>query len=568
MSESKNDYYDLGTYRRSITTDNDEAREWFNRGLIWSYAFNHEEAAKCFERAIQHDEHCCMAYWGLAYSLGPNYNRPWHSLDDSELEATVQQTHQAVEQAQSLAAARNVSHVEKALVSALRARYPLQHIVGKESTYNKWNDGYAEAMRDVYKQFHDDPDVAALFADALMNLTPWDLWDLKTGEPASHAHTIEVKSILEQAMAQDSGSHHPGLLHLYIHLMEMSPTPESALEAANKLRDLVPDAGHLRHMPTHIDIILGDYQAAMDSNQKAIEADDVFFTREKNPSLFYTLYRVHDYHFRIYAAMFAANSTVALDTVAQLEAALPDELLRIPSPPMADWLEGFVAMRVHVLIRFGRWTDIIKLALPADPKLYCVTTAMTHYAKGVAFAAMGKVKEAEEALKDFAHAFKAVGSSRMLFNNKCSDILQVAEAMLHGELEYRRGNHESAFNHLRQATKLSNALPYDEPWGWMQPPSHALGALLTEQGRYPEALEIYADDLGYNDAIPRALRHPKNVWALHGYHECLTKLGKLEAAAGVKKELDIALKNADIPIKSSCFCRSMQYEEKHRQSIL
>ncbi|KAI0400750.1 TPR domain protein [Xylaria palmicola] len=547
----KDAYYDLGSYRRTVSTSSAEALEWFNRGLIWSYAFNHEEAAKCFERAIEKDSTCCMAYWGLAYSLGPNYNKPWEFFDAAELEATAARTHHAVEQARSLAATHNTPPVEKAVIAALGTRYPREHADEDAST---WNRGYADAMGEVYRRFGDDLDIAALYADALMNLTPWQLWDLDTGEPASGAPTLEVREILERAMAQDGGSHHPGLLHLYIHLMEMSPTPESALDAANTLRDLVPHAGHLAHMPTHIDVLVGDYQAAMDSNQKAILADEIFFAREA-PLQFYSLYRAHNYHFRIYAAMFAAQSAVALDTVAQLEAALPEALLRVESPPMADWLEGFLAMRVHALIRFGRWQEVIDLALPADPTLYCVTTAMTHYAKGVAFAATGRVQEAERQRALFADAYKAVPASRTVFNNTCVDILRVAEAMLDGELEYRRGRHEAAFAHLRRASERSAALPYDEPWGWMQPPSHALGALLAEQGRYSEALEIYAEDLGYGGSLPRALQHRKNVWALHGYHECLVRLGESEKAAAVKGELDEAVKIADIPIRASCFCR-------------
>ncbi|KAI1196116.1 TPR domain protein [Nemania serpens] len=551
MERKDDDYYDLGSYRRSIGTKNPEAAEWVNRGLIWSYAFNHEESAKCFERAIEKDNNCCMAYWGLAYALGPNYNKPWDFFDAAELEATVNRTHQAAEQARSLAEAHDASPVERALIEALQSRYPSMH-AGEDCSI--WNQGYADAMGEVYKRFADDLDVAALYADALMNLTPWQLWDLKTGEPALGAHTLQVMIVLERAMSLDGGSRHPGLLHLYIHLMEMSSTPEAALDAANTLRDLVPHAGHLNHMPTHIDVLVGDYQAAIDSNQKAILADEVYFARE-DPLKFYTLYRAHDYHFRIYAAMFAAQSAVALDTVAQLEAALPEELLGVESPPMADWLEGFLAMRVHALIRFGRWQNVIDLALPEDRVLYSVTTAMTHYAKGVALAATGKLEEAEQQRELFIEAFKAVPTSRMLFNNKCVDILEVAQAMLDGELEYRRGNYEDAFAHLRESGLLSYKLPYDEPWGWMQPPSHALGALLTEQGRYTEAIEVYEEDLGYGGSLPRALQHPKNVWALHGYHECLTQLGHLEKAAVVKDELDAAAKNADIPIKSSCFCR-------------
>ncbi|KAI0598441.1 TPR domain protein [Biscogniauxia sp. FL1348] len=549
MSSGNTNYYNLGSYRRSISAANDEAREWFNRGLIWSYGFNHEESAKCFERAIEADGKCGMAYWGLAYALGPNYNKPWEFFDASELEATVQRTHRAVEQAKLCVV--DALPVEKALVEALEYRYPHEHA---SKDLSIWNRDYAEAMGRAYKAFPDDLDVAALYVDALMNLTPWKLWDLDTGEPAAGAHTLEAKAILDLSMAQKGGFQHAGLLHLYIHLMEMSPAPEAAIWAADALRDLVPDAGHLNHMPSHIDVLVGDYQKAVEANQKAILADEVFFGRE-DPLMFYTLYRAHDFHFRIYAAMFAAQSQATLDTVTRLEKALPEQLLRVQSPPMADWLEGFLAMRVHALVRFGRWQDIVDLPLPDDRQLYCVTTAMTYYAKGVAFAATGKVDEAAEQRERFTEAVKAVAPSRMLFNNKCLDILQVAEAMLDGELEYRRGNHESAFSHLKTAIERSAALPYDEPWGWMQPPSHAYGALLVEQGHYEQAAEVYAEDLGISGKLARALQHRNNVWALHGYHECLVKLGHLDAAQAIKPQLDKAIAAADIPIKSSCFCR-------------
>ncbi|KAI0007182.1 TPR domain protein [Xylariaceae sp. FL0662B] len=543
------DYYDLGSYRRAVSSKGHDASEWTNRGLIWSYGFNHDESAKCFERAIACDSDCALAYWGLAYAIGPNYNKPWGFFDSAELESILQRTHRTVEQAR--AKAENALPVEKALIEALESRYPHEHA---DRGLSGRDEGYANAMGKVYKEFLDDLDVAALYVDALMNLTPWQLWDITTGEPAAKARTLEAKRILERSMAQEGGFRHPGLLHLYIHLMEMSATPEAALDAANTLRDLVPDAGHLNHMPTHIDVLVGDYRSAMESNQKAILADEKFFARE-DPLQFYTLYRVHDHHFRIYAAMFAGQSQVALDTVSRLETALPAQLLRVESPPMADWLEGFLAMRVHVAIRFGRWQELIDLALPDDRALYCTTTALIHYAKGVALAATRRVEEASRQRERFAEAARAVPDSRMMFNNKCVDILRVAEAMLDGELEYRRGDHEVAFSHLRRAMGRSAALPYDEPWGWMQPPGHAYGALLMEQGRFEEAVEVYADDLGISGRLPRALQHRKNVWALHGYHECLVKLGRGEEAGAIRPQLDAAIAGADIPIKASCFCR-------------
>lgn len=420
-------------------------------------------------------------------------------------------------------------------------------------------------MELVYEKFQDDLDVAALYADALMNLTPWQLWDIRSGQPAPGARTMDAKNVLDRALAKDGGLAHPGLLHLYTHLMEMSAHPEAALPVADHLRGLVPDAGHLQHMPTHLDILCGNYQRAISSNLDAIRADEKFLARS-GPLNFYTLYRCHDYHFCIYAAMFAGQSRVALDIVSQLEASIPEELLRVKSPPMADWLEGFLGVHLHVLIRFGLWNDIIGLELPQDQELYCVTTTMMHYAKGVALAATGKVDEAEKERGLFHEALKRVPPSRTLFNNKCVDILVVASAMLDGELEYRRGDFSVAFEHLLRSIALDDSLPYDEPWGWMQPTRHAYGALLLEQGNVEKAAAVYKADLGMDNTLPRALQHPNNVWALHGYHECLKKLGCISEASGIETKLAEALETVDVPIRSSCFCRLSTDDEVTRST--
>jgi tetratricopeptide (TPR) repeat protein len=544
-------YYDLGTYGRPVTASNPEAQAWFNRGLIWSYAFNFEEASRCFERAITHGPDTAMAYWGLAYSLGPNYNKPWDLFGKTERASVIEKTHRAVEQAR--AKAHTASPVERALIDALHHRYPKIKAPTKTDC-SVWNREYADAMSSVFAAFPDDLDVATLYADAMMNLTPWQLWDLKTGDPASGARTLEVQRVLHHALSLKGGMDHPGLLHLQIHFFEMSRTPELAMPAANKLRGLVPDAGHLNHMPSHLDILLGDYSSAIEANTNAIRADEKFLARE-GPMNFYTLYRSHNYHFRLYAAMFSGQSRIALDTVAMLESTISDDLLRIESPPMADWLESFLAMRVHALIRFGKWKDILALRLPADQELYCVTTTFTHYAKGMAFAAMGKVTEADQQRTLYRKAVPRVKPTRTLFNNKCVDILGVATALLDGEIEYRSANYEIAFAHLREAIDKYDNLPFDEPWGWMQPTRHAYGALLLEQGHVEEALAVYQADLGLNTALPRTHRHPNNVWGLHGLHECLQRLGRMGEARAIEPQLKAALALADVPITSSCFCR-------------
>ncbi|MFC9896471.1 hypothetical protein ACFVMC_22515 [Nocardia sp. NPDC127579] len=534
-----------------MSTPSEDAQIWFDRGLVWSYAFNHEASAACFERAVAVDSNCAIAYWGIAYALGPNYNKPWEFFDEEDLTTTVEKTHRAMGNARKHIG--SASPVEQALIEALEARFPVAR-VASAADCSVWNVDYADRMRDVYARFPDDLDVATLFADALMNLTPWQLWDLRTGEPAPGAATVEAKAVLDHALTLPGALEHPGMLHMYIHLMEMSGTPEQALTIADHLRGLVPDAGHLHHMPSHLDVLCGDYRRVVAANADAVAADEKYLDRE-GPMNFYTLYRSHDYHFKIYGAMFLGRSAVAIETAERLSASIPEDLLRVAVPPMADWLEGFLSAKAHALIRFGRWQDIIDEPLPADPELYCVTTAMLHYAKGVAYSATNQVLEAEREQAEFAAAYARVLPSRTLFNNTCRDILAVAEAMLEGELEYRKGNYDIAFAALERAIALDDNLPYDEPWGWMQPTRHAYAALLMEQGRIEEAAEVYRADLGLDDSLPRSQQHPGNVWSLHGFHECLLELGRTAEAAIIGQQLDMAVAYADIPIEASCFCR-------------
>ena len=543
-------YYNLGSYHRPITTKSANAQKWFDRGLIWAYAFNHEEASRCFKCAIESDPKCSIAYWGLAFVIGPNYNKPWESFDNQDRNDCLEEAHYILSKARSTM--NRASPQEKALIDSVQARYPPERSKGD---FSHWNREYAKAMKSAYQRYPNDLDISTLYADALMNQTPWNLWDLRTGQPTEGASTLETKEVLEKSLEQKGGREHPGILHMYIHLMEMSGQPERAIAVADNLRGLVPDAGHLNHMPTHLDVLCGEYRQAVIWNTQAIRADEKYLAK-MGPLNFYTLYRAHNYHFRLYAAMFCGQSRVALDTVAGLEVSIPEEALYVESPPMADYLEGFLGMRVHALIRFGRWKDVLALQLPENKDLYCVTTAMLHYGKGVASAALGDVENAERERKSFREAVDHVKPTRTIFNNTCIDILKVARKMLDGEVEYRKGKIDEAFGHLREAIELDEALPYDEPWGWMQPPRHALGALLLEKGRVEEACEVYATDLGVNGQLPRAIQHPNNVWSLHGFYECLMKLGRRDKAQILKSNYDLALAVADVPIRASCFCRT------------
>jgi tetratricopeptide (TPR) repeat protein len=440
---------------------------------------------------------------------------------------------------------------EAALIEALEFRYPQREPIEDQMP---WNNAFTNAMREAYQRFPDDLDITACFVDAILNETPWRMWDLKTGAIADGAGTVEAQDVLERAFSTIPASwDHPGLLHLYVHLMEMSPTPEVALRAGDRLRDLVPDAGHLIHMPTHIDVLCGNYHDVVVYNQRAVEADRRWVEREGVFNV-YTLYRNHNHHFVIYGALFMGNYSAAMAAADELIETIPEEFLRIPSPPMADSAEAFIAMKQHVLVRFGKWQELIDAELPSDAELYSATTAIMRYAKAVAHSALGNVADAERERAAFLDAAALVPTTRRVHNNTVVDLLEVAKAMLDGELEYRRGNHDLAFGHLRRAVEIEDDLLYDEPWGWMQPTRHALGALLLEQDRLAEAEAVYRADLGLDDTLSRASQHPGNLWSLHGLHECLTRRGEKTESILIRQQLDLALARSEVEVKASCYC--------------
>jgi len=543
-------YYDLGSYSRPVTTKSAEAQIWFDRGLNWVFGFNHAEAIKCFGKALEHDPTCAMAHWGISYAAGPNYNLPWHLYDPAGKAAALGAAYDAMKKAQALV--EGTTPVEQSLIEALSVRYPQRDPIEDQTA---WDKAFTREMRKLYKTFAGDLDVACVFAEAIMNETPWKMWNLTTGGVAENAGTQEAMEVLEGLFNNTPASwDHPGLLHLYVHLMEMSPFPQRALRAGDRLRELMPDSGHLIHMPTHIDVLCGNYRDVVVYNQKAVTVDRKFLAREGAANV-YALYRSHDHHFVVYGAMFLGQYTPAIQAAQELIDTTPEEVLRIPSPPMADFLEGYLSMKQHVLVRFGKWREIIAQELPKDAALYCATTAMMLYAKGVAHSVLGEIAEAEKMRAAFRAARARVPDTRRVHNNTIVDLLAIAEEMLTGELEYRRGNVDLGFSHLRRAIELDDNLPYDEPWGWMQPPRHALGALLLEQGQLAEAEAIYRSDLGYDGKLSRACQHPENVWSLHGLHECLSRRGEKVEAPLVKARLDLALARCEVPIRASCLCR-------------
>ncbi|MGC1409273.1 MAG: hypothetical protein WA864_10065 [Acetobacteraceae bacterium] len=541
--------YELGPYSRKVTTASADAQRWFDRGLNWCFGYHHEEAVACFEKALEIDPNCAMAHWGVAYAAGPNYNFPWELMDPTGKAAALARAYDATHAA--LALTGGITASERALIEALPSRYPQRDPIDDQTP---WNDAFADAMRPANQAHPGDLEIRHIFAEAILNRTPWQMWDPHSGEPASGAGTLEAREVLESAFRDLPGAmNHPGLLHLHVHLMEMSPHPEAALVTGDRLREVSPDMGHLVHMPTHIDIQCGHYRDAMHWNQKAIIADRKFYDRA-GPMNFYSGYRIHNYHFAAYGAMFLGQYSPAIAAADELIETMPEAMLRIPSPPMADFFESYVSIRQHVLIRFGKWREIIAQDLPADRDLYCNTVAMLHYAKGVAYAALGDVPAAEAEQALFREAAKRVPKSRQIHNVLCVQLLAIAEEMLAGEIAYRRSEHDVAFSHLRAAIALEDTLPYDEPWGWMQPVRHALGALLLEQGRAAEAELVYREDLGLGGTLPRAQIHPDNLWALRGLLDCLERRGETAEAALIRQRVDFAGARADLPVSVSCFC--------------
>ena len=545
--------FDLGSWTRPVTTASPEAQIWFDRGLNWTFGYNHEEAIACFRRALEHDPDCAMAWWGIAYAGGPFYNRAWIRFSDAELATVLPACHDAAQAA--LARVATATSAERALISAIPLRYQNPAERNRE-TLNRWHRAFTDAMREAHKAHPDDLDITALFAEAAVTCTPRQLFDLRTGRPNPESLTEELVPILDRAIAgcRRDGILHPGVLHMHIHALEMSPTPEHALHSADDLRGWAPDAGHLEHMPAHIYVLCGAYAEAVEQSRRAVAADDRYLAVGGDDN-FYTTARCHDLHLYVYSAMLLGQYRTALHAADRIRVIATPTLLATSAPFMASILDGYSGMRSHVQVRFGKWRELTREAPPVDPALAPISTAMFHYAKGVAHAALGEIAEAETAERAFHAAMDAFPVDAIFLSNPVRDTLNVGSAMLTGEIAYRRGAYDHAFEALRVAVERNDNLNYTEPWAWMHPPRHALGALLAEQGRYDEAEAVYRADLGYDPAVPRPCRHPDNVWALHGLLECVTRRGGASEADVLGQRLALAQARTDIPIMSACCCR-------------
>lgn len=553
------DHFDLGAHTRMVSTTSPDAQRWFDLGLNWCFGFNQEEGAKCFRKALEADPDCVMAHWGVVYASGPFYNLAWRDFGEEEAKASLDIA------AMHIALARSsfgrATAVERHLIEALARRFQKPHPVPKED-YDRWDDEYAAEMRRVHYAHPDDHDVMALFAEALLTRTPRRLWNVRTGLPAANSDVVEAVRVIERSIALSDQTHarqHLAIVHLHIHALEMSNHPEDAMRSADILATLCPDAGHLNHMPGHIYVLCGEYERAKLASEKAIRADDMYADYAGSMN-FYVTARCHDLHLMMFTCMFLGQYRPALEAANTIQRILTKDVLSIKGrPKLAMTTEGYYSMKMHVLVRFGRWREIIDEPLPDDAELYPVSTAMHHYARGIAYATLKDIQCAETERTRFQDSLQRMPPGRRFLSNPALDTLGVGEKMLEGELEYHKGNYEAAFAALRTAVERDDNLGYTEPWAWMHPPRHALAALLLEQGRHPEAEAVYRDDLGLSGRVQRCTQHPDNVWALHGLAECLERRGEVADLANLRTKVLAAMGKADVPVTSSCMCRTAVY---------
>ena len=514
----------MGNHQRGVRTSSPDAQRYFNQGLTLAFAFNHDEAIRSFEQAAQLDPECAMAWWGIALCNGPHINNPIVP------EARSHTAMLALERAR--ATEGKAAPADRALIEALTQRYADPPSAERAPL----DAAYANAMREVWRQFPDDPDVGVLFAEALMDLRPWDLWNTD-GQP--QPGTEEIIATLDDVIALDP--RHPGALHLYIHALEASPHPERANAAADGLRNLVPGAGHLVHMPSHIDVLTGRWALASDQNERAIAADAAYRARAPRQG-FYHIYMAHNHHMLAFAAMMEGRGEVALRAARALVAGVPEDYAR----QNAALVDPYLAIVPEVLMRFGRWDDILLEPQPAD--YLPITTALWHFTRGVAYANIDRFEQAESERAEFEQAVQRIPPDARMAINPAHDVLNIAAHLLNGEIAYRRGNIDTAVAELRDAANREAQLRYMEPPEWIQPVRHTLAGVLLGAGRLEEAEAAYRADL---------TKWPENGWSLYGLAQCLEQRGAVADARTVNERFQKAWARADRPIHASCLCIRM-----------
>src|SRR5438034_9814803 len=525
MSAKEPFFEGLGSYSRRVTTDSPEAQRYFNQGLAFLHGFNHGAAIRSFQEAARLDPNCAMAHWGIALACGPHINLtvmppPAMEMAWNELKRAQQNAEQG-------------SPVERDLIEALSHRYANSQPPDRAPL----DQAYADAMRTVWQTYPNDPDVGVFFAEAMMDLRPWNQWTPQ-GQPTPG--TDEILATLDAVLKLNA--RHPFANHLYIHANEASLHPERATAAANRLRTLQPGVAHNVHMPSHIDIRCGRWHQAVDTNLRAIAADRRYRQIVGPPVGFINVYIAHNRHMLAYAAMMTGQRALAMKHIRAMIAEMPSDFLK----ENATQAEGFVAMPLEVMVRCGMWDEI--LAEPDNyPEYMTGTRAFHHRARAIAYAATGNAENARKEQIVFLEKSKLVPKDELFGNNTEEALLALTARMVEAEILIREDKLDAGVAELGEAIKLEDALNYDEPPGWLIPVRHSLGATLMQNGRYAEAEQIYREDLA---------RLPENGWSLYGLASSLRAQKKnLSEAAATDAKFKRLWASGDTKITSSCLCQ-------------
>ena len=507
----------IGDAHHPVSTHNPQAQEFFDQGLRFIYDFNHDEAARSFQHAAELDPKLAMAYWGIAEAVGPNYNDP---ADPDRYK----RAHEAAQNALDLSA--GASESDQAYIQAMAKRFPAD----SKSDRRKAAEDYRDAMRQVVGEFPDDLDAATLFAEAGMNLHPWGLWHTD-GTP--EAGTDEIVATLESVMKRDPN--HLGAIHYYIHAVEASPTPERALAGANRLAALAPAAGHIVHMPAHVYIRTGDYDAAVKTNEQAASVDRAYIKATGAQGIYPMMYYSHNLHFIAMCAAMNGNYAESRKNA--------DLLVGNVGPHVKDMppLEGFMTIPTAVEIRFHHWNEILKM--PQPDAAMKTATVFWHFGRGLALAGTGKIPEAEAEYKIVSDAETATPPDvifQMPINNKAKDIMKIAKDVLGAKIAVAKKENGSAIATLREAVAIQDTLKYGEPPDWFFPVRESLGGVLLMNGDAAGAEKVFRDDLDRNQ------RNPRSLW---GLHQALMQQKRGYDAGFIQKEFEASWKGGSGELK-------------------
>jgi tetratricopeptide (TPR) repeat protein len=508
----------LGKYGMKVSTANERAQLFFNQGLNLYYGFNHLEAYRSFKEVARLDPNCAMAYWGQALSLGPNINLPMDPADTETVYKALQK---------AIALKDKASSMEQMMIDALSKRYTAEALKDRKSL----DEAYANAMQEVAKQFPDHADVNTLYAEALMDLHPWDFW--KNGKP--QAWTAKPVDVIDRIVAKNPD--HPGANHLNIHILEASPEPEKAAASADKLLDLVPGSGHLVHMPSHIYIRLGRYLDGVESNERAVKTDEEYIAQCKVQGVYPLFYYPHNYHFLLACAQMAGMSNKSALTAQSLKESIPVEMLNAPD---FVTLQHWYAMPWYNMVRFGKWDEILQIKEPVDSLKY--VKSVWHYARGMAYIRTNKQNEAKSELLNL----KKLVADPFMENtiggfNSFKNVLSIGQNILEGEIEAKQKNYDKAIRLVTNAVEIEDNLLYQEPPDWYHPSRQVLGAILLDANKPAQAEQRFREDLN---------QYRKNGWSLFGLYLSLQAQGKKNEAMEAKKEFDRAFAKADVTLKS------------------